>query len=90
MCFVHNRSRFNTFSLLSLCQVPVTVQVTFNIGVPISTSHMFNGWVMRLGNQFKKIVPVGAAAFYWTLWISRNDMVFDNSPIKTSAWGDSL
>jgi hypothetical protein len=59
------------------------VHVTFNIGVPISTSHMFNGWVMGLRDQFKKIVLIGAAALCWALWTSRNDVVFDNSPIKT-------
>jgi hypothetical protein len=59
------------------------VQVTFDIDVPVSTSHMFNGWVVGLGNQFKKLVLIGAAALCWTLWTSRNDVVFDNSPIKT-------
>jgi hypothetical protein len=43
------------------------VQVTFNIDVPISTTHMFNGWVVGLGNQIKKLVLVGAATLCWAL-----------------------
>jgi hypothetical protein len=44
---------------------------------------MVNGWVAGLGNQFKKLVLVGGAAICWTLWTNRNDVVFDNSSIKT-------
>jgi hypothetical protein len=46
-------------------------------------AHMFNAWVTGLGNQFKKLVLVGAAALCSALWTSRNDMIFNNSPIKT-------
>jgi hypothetical protein len=60
-----------------------TVQVTFNIGVPMSIAHIFYGWVDGLGSQFKLLVLVAMAALCWTLWISRNDIVFDNLPIKT-------
>jgi hypothetical protein len=59
------------------------VQVTFNIDVPIFTTHMFNGWIAGLGNQFKKLVLIRVAALCWTLWTSRNDVVFDISHIKT-------
>jgi hypothetical protein len=59
------------------------VKVTFNIDTPMSVAHLFNGWAARLGVQFKKLALVGAAALCWALWISRNDLVFDNSPMKT-------
>jgi hypothetical protein len=59
------------------------VQVTFNIDVPISIAHVCNGWATGLGNQFRNLVPVGATTLVWALWISRNDIVFDNSLNKT-------
>jgi hypothetical protein len=59
------------------------VQVTFNIDMPTSVAHLFNGWATRIGVQFKKLELVDAAELCWALWISRNDMVFDNSPMKT-------
>jgi hypothetical protein len=59
------------------------VQVTFNIDIPISVPHLFNGWATGLGVQFKKLALVEVAALCWALWTSRNDMVFDNSPMKT-------
>jgi hypothetical protein len=36
--------------------------VTFNIDVPRSVAHICNGWATGLGNQFRKLVLVGAAA----------------------------
>jgi hypothetical protein len=33
--------------------------------------------------NLKKLAFVGAATLYWALWTSRNDMVFDNSLMKT-------
>jgi hypothetical protein len=59
------------------------VQVTFNIVNPTSIAHVFNGWANGLGKQVKSLLLVGAAALYWALWTSRNDIVFDNAPIKT-------
>jgi hypothetical protein len=56
--------------------------VTFNIDVPISVAHICKGWATGIGNQFRKLVLVGATALCWTLWTNRNDMMFDNSPNK--------
>jgi hypothetical protein len=57
------------------------VQVTFNIGVPMS--HLFNDWANGLGHRVKKFFLVRASAICWALWMSRNDLVFDKSPLKT-------
>jgi hypothetical protein len=31
----------------------------------------------------RKLLLIGAAALIWAIWTSRNDIVFDNTPIKT-------
>jgi hypothetical protein len=59
------------------------VQVTFNIDVPLSVAHVCNGWTTGIGNHFRKFVLVGGAALCWTLWTSKNDMMFDSSLNKT-------
>jgi hypothetical protein len=84
VCFVCT-SQFNTYSLIVTLpkNLWMVVQVTFNIDVPMFVAHIFYGWVAGLGNQFKKLVLVRSAALYWLLWTSRNDIVFDNSLIKT-------
>jgi hypothetical protein len=59
------------------------VQVSLNIGTPTSVEHLFSDCANGVGNRFKKIILVGAAALCWALWTSRNNMVFDNSLAKT-------
>jgi hypothetical protein len=59
------------------------VQVTFNIVIPTSVAHLFNGCATGLGKYFKNLVLVGVTALCWALWTIRNDTVFDNAPIKT-------
>jgi hypothetical protein len=59
------------------------VQVTFNIAMPTSVVDLFNDWAYGVGIRFKKLLLVGATALCWTMWTSRNEMVFDKSPAKT-------
>jgi hypothetical protein len=58
------------------------VQVTIDIGVPRSVSHLFNDWANDMGYQMKKFLLIGASAICWTLWTSRNKIVFNKSLIK--------
>jgi hypothetical protein len=36
-----------------------------------------------MGRNMRKLLLIGAAALIWAIWTSRNDIVFDNTPIKT-------
>jgi hypothetical protein len=57
--------------------------LTFNIGIPTSLSHLFSGWANDLEYRVKKFFLTEASTICWALWISRNKMVFDKSPLKT-------
>jgi hypothetical protein len=48
VCFAHNPKRFNTFFLLSLCQVSLdnNIYIAFNIQKPSSVLHLFDDWVV--------------------------------------------
>jgi hypothetical protein len=59
------------------------VQVTFNIGIPTSVTHLFNDWANDVGYRVKKFFLIGASVICWALWTSRNEMVFDKFPLKT-------
>jgi hypothetical protein len=54
-----------------------------NIITPHLLHTLFNNWANGLGNQFKNLFLAGVAALCWAMWTNRNDMVFDNAPIKT-------
>jgi hypothetical protein len=43
------------------------VQLTFNIDTPTSVAHLFSDWADGVGNRFKKLVLVGAAALCYAM-----------------------
>jgi hypothetical protein len=59
------------------------IQFTFNIEIPTSVVHMFNGWANSAGPQLRKFLLIGASALCWAMWTIRNNIVFDNSPLTT-------
>jgi hypothetical protein len=38
---------------------------------------MFTGWLEGIDRKLKSQILVGASAIYWTIWLTRNDIVFD-------------
>jgi hypothetical protein len=59
------------------------LQFTFGIHRPASISDLFTNWLLGIGLKSRKQNLVGATALCWTIWTSRNDIIFDNSPMKT-------
>ena len=39
--------------------------------------------IWKKGPKHENQILVGASAFSWAIWLTRNDMVFDKSPMKT-------
>jgi hypothetical protein len=56
--------------------------VTLNIVPPPSVRQLFGSWLNQFGAKLKRQVLAGALAFCWAIWLSRNDVVFDKTPIK--------
>ena len=44
---------------------------------PHSVSSMFGSWLCGLSKELKLLALLGAAAMYWSLWLCRNDLVFE-------------
>jgi hypothetical protein len=59
------------------------VHIAFNIDKHVSMMHLFNDWASAGGHKKRRLLLTGAAALIWALWTSRNNLIFDNSPIKT-------
>jgi hypothetical protein len=45
---------------------------------PCSVTNIFGNWLNRIDNRFKKHIRVGAIAFIWSIWLCRNDKVFND------------
>jgi hypothetical protein len=55
------------------------VHITFGIHPPLNTNDLFNTWSNILGGGgVKRQLLAAALAFCWAIWLSRNDIVFDN------------
>jgi hypothetical protein len=59
------------------------VQVSFNITPPVHIAHMFDGWPNWINKKLMYKILVGASALSWAIWLSRNDMVFNNTRAVT-------
>lgn len=55
-----------------------TVFFTFGIRQPWNTTHLFGNWLYDVEPKLKRQMWVGIAAICWALWLTRNDMVFND------------
>jgi hypothetical protein len=54
------------------------IQVASTLFPPCSITNIFGNWLNGIENRFKKHIRVGAIAFIWSLWLCRNDKVFND------------
>jgi len=59
------------------------VQVASNLYPPRSARNMFGNWLRGIDKQFSAHILVGAAALCWTMWLTRNDVVFNNKCVSS-------
>jgi hypothetical protein len=45
---------------------------------PTSIANVFGNWVHGIDYKYRILLRVGAMALIWSLWLCRNDKVFDN------------
>ena len=55
----------------------------FGITLPHTVANLFGNWYKQCGKDSSLLLLAGAAAFCWTLWLARNDSVFDKCSPKT-------
>jgi hypothetical protein len=44
---------------------------------------MFGPWVNQVGGKLNRQLLAGGSTFFWAIWLSRNNVMFDKSPIKS-------
>ena len=49
-----------------------------NLYPPKSVANVFGNWLFGIDKRFKTIIRVGALAVIWSLWLCRNDKVFND------------
>ena len=59
-----------------------TIQVASNLYPPRSVANIFGNWLHGIDNKFRTIIRVGAIAIIWSLWLCRNDRVFNDKNVS--------
>ena len=59
------------------------VHVSFNIPPPRSIQHLFGQWMQGVDKNFKNKIWFGACILCWSIWLCRNDVIFNNAQVPT-------
>ena len=54
------------------------IQIASNLYPPCSVANIFGNWLNGVDARFKLLIRVGAIAVIWSLWLCRNDKVFND------------
>ena len=53
------------------------IKIASGMSSPSSVSHMFGPWLGSFPSNLRPLILLGAAATSWSLWLCRNDLVFE-------------
>jgi hypothetical protein len=78
-CFCQNYEKIqHLFFDCNLAKFIWTViYFTFGLEPHVSINHLFGTWLLNMNSHTRKLVLVGIGAMLWSMWLSRNDIVFD-------------
>jgi hypothetical protein len=59
------------------------MQIIFGLSTPTNSKHVFGGWVQRMNDKDRKLLLVGVGTMFWSIWLSRNDIIFSKTSISS-------
>ena len=54
------------------------IQMASKLYPPKFVANVFGNWLFGIDKRFKTIIRVGALAVIWSLWLCRNDKIFND------------
>jgi hypothetical protein len=60
------------------CSTWSIIQAVSGLHPPTSIAYIFRNWVHGIDYKYMTLLRVGAMALVWSLWLCRNDKVFNN------------
>ena len=58
------------------------IQIASNLYQPKFVANVFGNWLHGIDRKYKTIIRVGVIAVIWSLWLSRNDKVFNDKDVS--------
>ena len=70
---------------MSLCEKVLwrAIHLVLGIPSPINIELLFNNWSKQGGHKHNTLLLTGATTICWSIWLTRNDAVFNNCRPKT-------
>ena len=53
--------------------------MVLGIKPPLNVHNLFDNWYPGKDKTFRSLLLTGAAAICWSIWLTRNEVVFDTS-----------
>jgi hypothetical protein len=63
------------------------IDLFFGLGAPNNIRNMFGAWVQNMNVKNKRLFYVAIGVMLWSIWLSRNDIVFNKTPISSYLQG---
>ena len=54
------------------------IQIASGLYPPYSVANVFGNWLHMIDHKFRTLLRVGALAIIWSLWLHRNDKIFND------------
>ena len=83
--FAIMRKLYNSYFLYCHFTKTIWYIIYIALGIPRrhDVSHIMNGWLGAGDIQNKGIILIGVAAIFWSIWLCRNDIVFNKQSWTT-------
>jgi len=77
-CFCHKEETIKHlfFDCRFACSIWSFIHVATGLLKPHNIGHIFSGWLRGVNKDMKLLLLLGGAATCWSIWLSRNDIVF--------------
>ena len=59
-----------------------SIQIASNLYPPKSVANVFGNWLHGIDKKLRTVIRMGAIAVIWSLWLCRNDKVFDDKNVS--------
>ena len=59
-----------------------SIQIASNLYPPKLVANVFSNWLHGIDKKLRTVIRVGAIAVIWSLWLCRNDKVFNDKDVS--------
>ena len=91
-CFCHKDKTIQHlfFQCHLSCLVWSIIRMASNLKSPRNVTYMFVLWLLRVPKDMRNHLLMGVVALCWSIWLSRNGLLFDNKMASAPLQGSTL